>query len=594
MTQESTKPLARVFRPWANGRISYGSGNSQAILRQERAKAAYRIRSETRISVLGIFFLCFFLLIGGKMSLVAISETDRQTVPDIGSKIAAQRADITDRHGRILATNFETYALYGQPQQMVDPEGAAAKVAAIFPDLDHARLLSDFTGERKFVWIKRKLSPEQRQAVHDLGEPGLLFGPREVRLYPNGHLAAHVLGGASFGKEGVSAAEVIGVAGVEKYFDQKLRDPARSSEPLKLSIDLAIQDATERVLLGATRLLDAKGATSVLMDVHSGEVLSLASLPDFDPNDRPPPPISGEPSDSPLFNRAAQGVYELGSAFKIFTAAQAIDLGIANEDTIIDASGPMEIGRFKITEFRNKDYGRISLADVIVKSSNRGVGRLALKIGAERQKAFLDQLGMLSPTPLEVVEAASSKPLYPRRWSKFSTVTISYGHGISTTPLHLAVGYATIANGGKLVQPTILRQDNPEYGPRVLSPRAAATARAMLRRVVTEGTASLAQIPGYQLAGKTGTAEKPKPGGGYLEDKVLSTFATIFPADNPKYVLVVTLDEPVDNSGEKPKRTAGWTAVPVAAELVERIAPLLGLRPYGQTLYSLTVSPETD
>ncbi len=594
MTRKSVKPLARFLRPWANGRTADGNGNSRVILRQERTKAADRVRSESRISVLGIFFLCFFLLIGGRMSLVAISESDRQPMSGAGSQIAAQRADITDRHGRLLATNFETYALYAQPQQMIDPEGAAAKVAAVFPDLDHARLLSDFTGERKFVWIKRKLSPEQRQAVHDLGEPGLLFGPREVRLYPNGHLASHVLGGASFGKEGVSAAEVIGVAGVEKFFDQQLRDPARSGEPLKLSIDLAIQDATERVLQGAIRLLGAKGATSVLMDVHSGEVLALASLPDFDPNDRPAPSVSIEPSDSPLFNRAAQGVYELGSAFKIFTAAQAIDLGIAKEDTIIDASGPMEIGRFRIREFRNKDYGRISLSDVIVKSSNRGIGRLALMIGAERQKAFLDQLGMLSPTPLEIVEAASGEPLYPKRWSRFSTVTISYGHGISTTPLHLAVGYATIANGGKLVRPTILRQDTPEYGPRILSPRAAATARAMLRRVVTEGTASLAQVPGYQLAGKTGTAEKPKPGGGYLEDKVLSTFATIFPADDPKYVLVVTLDEPVDNSGEKPKRTAGWTAVPVAAELVERIAPLMGLRPYGQTLYSLADSPATN
>ncbi|MDA0963212.1 MAG: penicillin-binding protein 2, partial [Proteobacteria bacterium] len=341
-----------------------------------------------------------------------------------------------------------------------------------------------------------------------------------------------------------------------------------------------VQAAAEEVLLGGMRLMNAKGATSILMDVRTGEVISVVSLPDFDPNDRPRPPTEGEPSDSPLFNRAVQGVYELGSTFKIFTTAQAIDLGLVNADTIVDASGPRHIGRFPIGEFRNRNYGKISVSDVIVHSSNRGTGRLALMIGAERQRAFLDNLGMLDPTPFEITEAAGGQPLFPQRWGELSTVTISYGHGLSNTPMHLAAGYAAIANGGYYVSPTILKQSGPQLGPRVMSENAAAASRDMLRATVTDGTASFADVPGYAVGGKTGTADKPKTrGGGYYDDKVIATFAAIFPSHDPKYVLVVTLDEPVDTTGSEPRRTAGWTAVPVAAELIARVAPLLGLRP---------------
>ena len=430
------------------------------------------------------------------------------------------------------------------------------------------------------MWIKKKISPEQKQAVHDIGDPGLLFGPREMRLYPNGSLAAHVMGGAGFGKEGVTAAEVIGVAGVEKQFDDYLRDPANGGRPLQLSLDLTVQAASEQVLLGGMKLMNAKGATSVLMDVYTGEVISVVSLPDFDPNDRPRPPTSGfDPSVSPLFNRAVQGVYELGSTFKIFTAAQAVDLGLVNSETIIDTSGPMRIGRFPIGEFNNKNYGKLSVADIIVNSSNRGTGRLALQIGAERQQQFLRALGMFDPTPIEIVEASGGQPLKPKKWGELSTVTISYGHGLSTSPMHLAAGYAAIANGGRYVSPTILRQTGPQLGDRVMSEDAAAQARAMLRKVVTSGTASFGEVPGYQVGGKTGTADKPKPRGGYYESKVIATFAAMFPAHDPKYVLIVTLDEPSVIAHGEERRTAGWTAVPVAGEMIGRIAPLLGLRP---------------
>jgi cell division protein FtsI (penicillin-binding protein 3) len=493
--------------------------------------------------------------------------------------ISASRADIVDRNGSILATNFDTHALYAQPKHMVDPVMAAKGLVRVFPDLDEERLIKDFTGERKFLWIKRKISPEQKQAVHDIGDPGLLFAPRDMRLYPNGTLAAHVMGGASFGKEGVHGAEVIGVAGVEKYFDDYLRDPANGNTPLQLSLDLSVQAAAERVLWGGMKLMNAKGATSVLMDVKTGEVISVVSLPSFDPNDRPRPATEGDASDSPLFNRSVQGVYELGSVFKIFAAAQAIELGLVNAETVIETAGPMRVGGFNIGEFQNKNYGKLSVTDIIVHSSNRGTGRLALQIGVERQQKFLKDLGFFEATDYEIVEAAGGKPLLPQRWTDLSTVTISYGHGLSTSPMHLAAGYAAIANGGFRVKPTILKQNGPQLGPRVMSERAASDARMMLRKVVADGTASFAEVPGYFVGGKTGTADKPNPRGGYYKDKTLATFASMFPAHDPKYVLIVTLDEPVETSGDKPRRTAGWTAVPIAAEMIRRVAPLLGVRP---------------
>ncbi|MEO0938465.1 MAG: penicillin-binding protein 2 [Pseudomonadota bacterium] len=573
------RPLARILRARAVGDNPDAIERENLARRHEDMQARARSRAESRLLVLGLLFFAAFGVIALRMGMLATAEPVEPRASAPGAAISAARADIVDRHGRLLATNLETHALYAQPPQMIDPARAATELAKVFPDLEAKELLEDFTGTRKFLWIKRKISPEQMQAVHEIGEPGLLFGPREMRLYPNGSLAAHVLGGASFGTEGVSAAEVIGVAGVEKQFDARLRDPARAAEPLELSLDLTVQAAAERVLYGGIKLMNAKGATSVLMDVHTGEVISVVSLPHFDPNQRPPSLTEGDASDSPLFNRSVQGVYELGSVFKIFTAAQAIDLGLVNASTMINTAGPMKIGGFTIGEFRNKNYGTISVADVIVKSSNRGTGRLALQIGVERQQDFLKSLGFFEPTPFEIVEATGGRPLLPKRWTELSAVTISYGHGLSSSPMHLAAGYAAIANGGMRVNPTILKQDAPALGPRVMSPEAAAAARAMLRKVVSDGTASFGEVEGYAVGGKTGTADKPRRTGGYYEDKTIATFATIFPAHDPKYVLVVTLDEPVETSGDKPRRTAGWTATPVAAEMIRRVAPLLGLRP---------------
>ena len=416
------------------------------------------------------------------------------------------------------------------------------------------------------------------QAVHDIGEPGLRFGPRETRLYPNGALASHILGGASFGKEGVNSAEIVGVAGIEKTFDSQLRDPAYSKKPLKLTIDLSIQAAVEHVLEGGMRLLNAKGAAAILMEVETGRIISLASLPDFDPNHRPSLPSRGSAAESPLFNKAIQGVYDLGSTFKIFTVAQALEMGLVDPKTKINTKGPIRIGGYKINDY--KDNGpELPVWKVITKSSNLGTARIAKMIGSEKQREFLTSMGFAKPTSIEMIEAKVGKPLLPKRWNELETMTISYGHGISVTPLHLATGYAMLANGGRLVKPTLLEEAKSNLGPQIISKEVADNSLAMLRGVVMDGTASIADVSGYFVGGKTGTADKPSPQGGYDKEKNITNFASIFPIDAPKYVLVVILDEAQDTSGTEPKRTAGWTAVPVSAEIIARVAPLLGLRP---------------
>ncbi|MDE0849823.1 penicillin-binding protein 2 [Yoonia sp.] len=590
MIRTPLRPLARILKARDRGEDTKVIEKENIRLRHEEMADKAHMRAEGRLLVLGAAFFVAFLTIGLRMGTLAGTVPEEPRAVANGNPIIGQRSDIVDRNGRILATNLDTFSLYAHPQDMVDPASAAAKLVAIFPEMDQADLLEDFTGTRKFVWIRRQLSPEQMQQVHDIGSPGLLFGPREMRLYPNGPIAAHILGGASYGREGVASAEVIGVAGVERQFDNFLRDPASEGTPLVLSLDLTIQAATEEVLAGGMNLMNAKGASSVLMDLHTGEIIAMASLPDFDPNNRPQVLLTGDQSDSPLFNRAVQGVYELGSTFKIFAVAQAIEIGLINADTMIDTQGPLRWGRFRIRDFH--DHGpQLSATDVIVKSSNIGTARIAMQIGGTRQREFLGQLGFLKATPVEMIEAPSGAPLLPRQWSELSTMTISYGHGISTSPLHLATGYATLLNGGTTVEPTLLRQHNRQSGARVISEETSRISREMLRDVVVRGTASFGEVAGYDVGGKTGTADKPREnGGGYYDDKVISTFASVFPANDPKYILIVTLDEPSENSGLEPRRTAGWTAVPVAAEMIRRVAPLLGLRPEIETLQPVGVT----
>ena len=580
MIRTPLRPLARILEARQKGENPDLIERENLAARHDATRDRDRARAQFRLVFLGMAFLVAYSAIGLRMGMLSASEPVETRTATHGAAILASRADITDRNGRLLATNMLTHSLYVQPKDMVDPKAVATQLAQIFPDLDAATLERRFTDGRSFMWVRRVLSPEQMQMVHEIGDPGLLFGPREMRLYPNGTLASHVLGGASFGAEGVDSAEVIGTAGIEQALDARLRDPAASGTPLALSLDLTIQATVEEVLGAGMKMMNAKGAAAILMEVKTGEIIALASLPNFDPNDRPQPALTGLPSDSPLFNRAVQGVYELGSTFKIFAAAQAMELGLVNPETMVDANAPMRWGKYKIDEFEGHNYGPLlSVSDIIAKSSNVGTARIALMIGGVRQQAFLKSIGLLDAPPVELIEAPSAKALVPDRWSEIVTITAGYGHGIASSPMNLAAAYATIANGGIKVKPTLLHGGAVLAGERVLRVEVARDAVAMLRRVVTEGTATLANVPGYAVAGKTGTAEKPKKGGGYDSDKVINTFASVFPANDPAYVLIVVLDEPVETSGPKPRRTAGWTSVPVAAEIIRRAAPLLGLRP---------------
>jgi cell division protein FtsI (penicillin-binding protein 3) len=579
MIRKPLRPLAQIFS-------ARSAGEDPDLLeltnRRERAEIQHgRMlrKTQRRLIMIGCIFIISFGVIGMRMTALAMTEPREPKAQNSINDISVSRADIVDRNGRILATNIETHSLYVHPKQLADPSGTALRLAEIFQDIDAVKLKARFSGKQNFLWLRGAISPEEKQAAHDIGDPGLLFGPREMRLYPNGKFAGHILGGTTFGKQGVHSAEVIGVAGVEKEFDELLRDPKSNGRPLKLSIDLSVQSALEKVLRGGMQLMNAKAASAVLMEVHSGEIFAMSSLPDFDPNNRPIGLTKGDQSDDPLFNRAVQGLYEQGSVFKTFTVAQAMELGLVEADTMVDTKR-FRWGKYAIKDY--KDYGpELAVEKVLVKSSNVGTARLSQMIGANSQKSFLESLGLLVATPIELVEGSTAKPQFPSNWSEIATMTISYGHGISGSPLHLAAAYSAIVNGGTFVSPTILQKSVSEVGARIISKNVSDQLRSMLRDVVRtpEGTANLGEVSGYSVGGKTGTAEKTSKTGGYDAERVLATFASFFPSEDPKYVLIITLDEPEDRMGVEPRRTAGYTAVPVAAEVIRRVAPLLGLVP---------------
>ena len=579
MIRKPLRPLAQIFSARSAGE---DPDLVELTNRRERAEIQHgRMlrKTQRRLIMIGCIFIISFGVIGMQMTALAMTEPSEPKAQNSINDISVSRADIVDRNGRILATNIETHSLYVHPKQLADPSGTALRLAEIFQDIDAITLKARFNGKQNFLWLRSAISPEEKQAVHDIGDPGLLFGPREMRLYPNGNLAGHILGGTTFGKQGVHSAEVIGVAGVEKEFDELLRDPKYNGRPLKLSVDLSVQSALEKVLRGGMQLMNAKAASAVLMEVHTGEIFAMSSLPDFDPNNRPIGLTKGDQSDDPLFNRAVQGLYEQGSVFKTFTVAQAMELGLVEADTMIDTKR-FRWGKYAIKDYRN--YGpELTVEKVLVKSSNVGTARLSQMIGADSQKSFLKSLGLLAATPIELVEGSTAKPQFPSKWSEIATMTISYGHGISGSPLHLAAAYSVIVNGGTFVSPTILQKSVSEVGARIISKNVSDQLRSMLRDVVRtpEGTANLGEVSGYSVGGKTGTAEKTSKTGGYDAERVLATFASFFPSEDPKYVLIITLDEPEDRMGVEPKRTAGYTAVPVAAEVIRRVAPLLGLVP---------------
>ncbi|WP_323021397.1 penicillin-binding protein 2 [Pararhodobacter sp.] len=578
MNRLPLRPLARILDARAQGVNPLTIEKENLRLRREQQRDAGRRRAEWRLLFLATAFFAGYAAIGAKMGMLAASPVV-ESEPYVGESISGERADVLDRNGNILATNLVTHSLYAEMRYMVDGRRAAHELVQIFPDLDEERLAARLTDpNRRFDWIRARVSPEQAQAAHDIGEPGLLLGPRDMRLYPNGTLAAHVLGGTTYGEQGVTAAEIQGVAGLEYAQNQRLSDADLADVPLSLSLDLGVQAAVEEVLADGIAMYNANGGSAILMDAHTGEIVAMTSAPTFDPNDRPAPALTGDPADSPLFNRAVQGLYELGSVMKVFTVAQALDMNMVTPETMIDTRGPIRFGRFRLSDMHSMPAS-MSVTDVLVESSNVGTARIAQMIGAEQQQNFLRRLGLLDQMPLEVSETGRVRPQYPARWSELSAMTISYGHGMTMTPLHLAAGYAAMVNGGTLVQPTLLRRPDAPVGPRVITEETSRIIRTMLRDVVTEGTASFGDVDGYAVGGKTGTANKVRPEGGYYQDRTVATFAGAFPMNDPRYVFVVTMDEPTIFVAGQNRRTAGWTVVPVVAQMIGRVAPMLGLRP---------------
>ena len=580
MIRVPLRPLAHILAVRSSG------GNPDDIEKQNvnQRYIAYtdltQKRAERRLFFVGIMFLISFVLVCARMTVLASSEVSSVLTEVSPSNLISQRSNILDRNGNILATNLPTFALYARPQVMIRPQLAVKKLIKIFPDLNAKKMLIDFTGQKTFLWVKDKLSPEQRQAVHEIGEPGLMYGPREMRLYPNGRFASHVLGGTRFNNQSATNADMVGNAGVEATFNNYLSDRAHEGKALQLSLDLSVQAAVENILGGSMNIMRAKGATSIVLDVITGEIITMVSLPDFDPNNRQIEFAGDNANNNPLFNRAVQGVYELGSTYKVFTVAKALDLGLVDPETEIDVFRKTNILG---TEVRDDHYKvpKLSVTDILTESSNVGTATLAAKIGKNNQISMLKDLGLFHPTEVELIEAKGITPLKPKKWIDSSTVTISYGYGLSMSPLHLAVAYATLINGGFKVTPTILKQDNKDLGRRVISAETSNQLRKILRSVVQRGTATLGNVEGYEVGGKTGTANKQKVGArGYDNDRVVSTFVSFFPVKSPRYVLLVSFDEPSYRGGkEKNERSAGWTAVPVAAEIIKRIAPLLNLRP---------------
>ena len=572
--------MLRPVAVWASAQGQDTPNNTTAQYRAERR--------QTRIQFVIACFALIIVAVGAKMVMLATSVQEEKAT-SYTPKIYANRADITDRNGQTLATTFDTYALYVEPHRLIDKEHTIKELSNIFPQLSEDRLRRLFASGKKHIWLLSQISPEERQAVQDIGEPAL-YGPRrDMRFYPRGKIAAHILGGVKVGAQGMSSAQLIGAAGIEQRYDAYLNASSSKGSVLALSIDASVQFALEQVLEAGMNHMSAKSAAAVLMDAHSGEIIALASLPTFDPNDRPSAFDAGTGAQNPTFNHAVQGAVEMGSVLKPFAIAQALELGLVGPQTAIDTRGPLKVGRFKIRDFKN--YGpRLSVQEVLVKSSNIGTARIAQLIGPKRQQEFLGNLGLLTRAPIELPEAILGKPSFAISketnssqldWGDVYSVTISYGHGITTSPLILASAYAALVNGGLLVQPTLLaRQKRPVSGTRVISQKTSAIMRDMMRRVVTEGTARAAEAPGYHVGGKTGTASKINPKTGrYHEDLNLNTFAGFFPANAPKYVLVVMMDEPADTVTQTARRTAGYTVVPVVKNIIERIAPMIGMMP---------------
>lgn len=520
-----------------------------------------------RLMVAGALFTAAFTAIG--IRVIDVSVFSENTEPRYTRSIAKDekhngRADIVDRNGVLMATSLSTASLFANPRLVLDPEQAALKLATALPDIDVKVIEKKLRSNRGFVWLKRHLTPRQQYAVNRLGIPALNFQREARRMYPMGSLAAHALGFTDIDNKGLT--------GIERYFDKELRT---RQDNMALSIDVRVQHVLEHELGVAMKKFSAIGAAGLVMDVTTGEVVAMSSLPSFDPNQ--PNAIAQDLR----FNRTTLGVYEMGSTFKIFTTAMALDAGTVSLHGGYDATNPIRVARFTIRDFHAKKRW-LSVPEIFMYSSNIGTVKMALDVGIPGHRNFLTTIGMMKPVAIELSETGS--PLSPNRWREINSMTISFGHGLAVSPLHLVAGVSAMVNGGIYRTPTLIRRNPSEtpVGKRVITAETSAKMRRLMRLVVKNGTGRNAAAPGYLVGGKTGTAEKVS-GRGYKKKALISSFVAAFPMHNPRYVVLAMLDEAKGTKETFGYATGGWVAAPVVGAVVRRIAPVLGMRPIKET-----------
>ncbi len=543
---------------------------SRAVRLEGAAKQVIE-SSRGRLTLAASVFAIAFAVVGMRLVDLALSKPERDAreieLPRANDSTgyAADRADIVDRTGALVATSVPTASLYADPRDIVDAREAVAKLQSVLPEIKGENLEARLSaGGRSFVWIKRNLTPRQQYEINRLGIPGFYFQREDKRIYPHGSLMAHVVGFADVDGKGLG--------GVEQAIESRIKG---GHTPVELSIDIRLQHIMRQELQAAITEFSAIGGGGVIMDARTGEILSMASLPDFDPN-----APGSAPADN-RFNRNTLGLYEMGSTFKTCALAMALDAGTATMRSSFDAREPIKISRFAI----NDDHAQkrwLTVPEVFKHSSNIGAAKMALEVGAEGQKAFMRKMGMLDPLQLELPELG--KPKFPRDWRPINVMTIAFGHGLSVTPVHLASGVATVVNGGILRPPTLLKRkaDEPLPGRQVLKTATSDNMRRLMRLVVEDGTGKKSEAPGYWIGGKTGTAEKVSRGG-YKKSARLSSFVAAFPIHDPRYVVIVMVDEPKGTKKTFGFATGGWVAAPVVQRVVQRMGPLVGLPPIDET-----------
>ena len=521
-------------------------------------------RGRSRLRVTAYLFTAAFVLVSARLVDLTIlkAQPSNANIRATVNQPQSVRADVVDRNGVLLATSLSTASLYVNPQEVFDVDKAVEKLTHVLPELDREGLRRKMIGDHRFSWIARNLTPRQQHAINDLGLPGFGFRHEDRRVYPLARLFAHVVGYTDIDSRGL--------AGIEKYFDDRLRLPmVHPAEPFSVSLDGRFQHVVHEELTAGMDEFHAKAAVGVVLDATSGELRAMVSLPDFDPNHIRPE------DDHARFNRATQGVYEMGSTFKLFTAAMALDGGVVSPNGGYDASEPIQLARHTIRDYHGKARW-LSVPEIVMFSSNIGAAKMAQAVGTDEQRKSLERLGLLGRTQIELVEAA--RPIIPSPWREINTMTIGFGHGLAVTPLQLTSAVAAIANGGIYYPPSILPRPRQTQGVRVVSSSTSSELRKLMRLTVAHGTGGRADVEGYRVGGKTGTAEKAVRGG-YHRDALISSFVAVFPIDEPKFVVLVLFDEPRGPENKPRLAGGGWTAAPVAGKIIARLGPLAGIAP---------------